>query len=121
DYKNTLILSKDVPEEDIPDSAYENEEHMLEVLDVILNQSRGKLGFQNGVGKTYNAILTVKSIAIAQKYYDLLKRVKRGETRIKISERTKQTLPDFPKFTITYSVTENEEDSTLNQDKMKEA
>ncbi|MFU2222274.1 type I restriction endonuclease subunit R [Streptococcus pluranimalium] len=121
DYKNTLLLSKDVPEEDIPDSAYENEEHMLEVLDVILNQSRGKLGFQNGVGKTYNAILTVKSIAIAQKYYDLLKRVKRGETRIKISERTKQTLPDFPKFTITYSVTENEEDSTLNQDKMKEA
>ncbi|MGT2750042.1 type I restriction endonuclease subunit R [Streptococcus orisasini] len=121
DYKNTLILNKEIAEKDIPDSAYEDEEHMLEVLDAIINKSRGQLGFQNGVGQTFNAILTVKSIPMAQKYYDLLKRVKAGETRVKISERVKQVLPDFPKFTITYSVTENDEESTVNQDKMKEA
>ncbi|MFQ6929584.1 MAG: hypothetical protein ACLRR3_00020 [Eubacterium sp.] len=28
--------------------------------------------------------------------------------------------PDFPKFAITYSISENEEASTVNQDKMKE-
>ncbi|AND80191.1 type I restriction endonuclease subunit R [Streptococcus pantholopis] len=117
DYKNTLITDR--PEEDIPDEIYESEDHMLTVLDAIINQSRGQLGFQNGVGKTYAAILTVKSIAMAQKYYDLIKRVKEGKTSVTISERVKQVLPDFPKVTITYSVTENNEDSTLNQDKMK--
>ena len=79
---------------------------MLEVLDAIINKSRQQLGFQKGVGKTYNAILTVKSIPQAQAYYDLLKRVKAGQTRVKVSERVKQVLPDFPKVTITYSVTE---------------
>ena len=33
----------------------------------------------------------------------------------------KQVLPDFPKFAITYSVTENEEGSFVNQNKMKES
>ena len=118
DYRNTLITDKS--ENDIPDTVYENEEHMLEVLDAIINKSRQQLGFQKGVGKTYNAILTVKSIPQAQAYYDLLKRVKAGETRVKVSERVKQVLPDFPKATITYSVTENEEDSRANQDHMKQ-
>lgn len=117
EYKSTIMDGID--ESKIPDEVFEDEEHMLEVLDSILNQSRRKLGFQNGVGKTYEALLTVKSILLAQKYYNLLKRIKNGETRIKISETTKQTLPDFPKFAITYSVSENEEDSTKNQDMMK--
>ena len=118
DYRNTLITDKS--ENDIPDTVYEDEEHMLEVLDAIINKSRQQLGFQKGVGKTYNAILTVKSIPQAQAYYDLLKRVKAGETRVKVSERVKQVLPDFPKATITYSVTENEEESRANQDHMKQ-
>ena len=118
DYRNTLITDKS--ENDLPDTVYENEEHMLEVLDAIINKSRQQLGFQKGVGKTYNAILTVKSIPQAQAYYDLFKRVKAGETRVKVSERVKQVLPDFPKATITYSVTENEEDSRANQDHMKQ-
>ena len=117
EYKNTIMT--DVSESEIPDEAYETEEHMLEVLDSIINESRRKLGFQNGVGKTYNAILTVKSIPMAQKYYELLNRVKAGETTLVIDEKTKRTLTDFPKFAITYSVTENEDDSTTNQDKMK--
>lgn len=118
DYRNTLIT--DQAESEIPDTVYENEEHMLEVLDAIINKSRQQLGFQKGVGNTYNAILTVKSIPQAQAYYDLLKRVKAGQTRVKVSERVKMVLPDFPKFTITYSVTENEEDSRANQDHMKQ-
>lgn len=102
-------------------SMYENETHMLRVLDVILNKSYHKLGFQNGKGKTYEGLLTTSSIQLAQKYYELLKRVKDGETELQIDEKVKQILPDFPKFAITYSVTENEEGSHLNQEKMKES
>ena len=102
-------------------SIYESEAHMLSVLDVILNKSYHKLGFQNGKGKTYEGLLTTSSIQMAQKYYDLLKRVKNGETELQIDERIKQVLPDFPKFAITYSVTENEEGSHVNQQKMQES
>lgn len=102
-------------------SMYENETHMLRVLDVILNKSYHKLGFQNGKGKTYEGLLTTSSIQLAQKYYELLKRVKNEETELQIDEKVKQILPDFPKFAITYSVTENEEGSHLNQEKMKES
>ena len=88
-------------------SAYENETHMLKVLDHILNKCYYKLGFQNGRGQTYEALLTTSSIQMAQRYYDLLNRVKKGETSLQIDEKMKQVLPDFPKFAITYSVTEN--------------
>ena len=100
-------------------SAYENEKHMLKVLDIILNKSYYKLGFQNGKGKTYEGLLTTSSIQRAQKYYELLTRVKKGETPLKIDEKIKQILPDFPKFAITYSVSENEEGSQVNQEKMQ--
>ncbi len=56
-------------------------------LDVILNKSYHKLGFQNGKGMTYEAILTTSSIQMAQKYYDLLKKVKNGETDIIVNEK----------------------------------
>ena len=100
---------------------YVTESHMLKVLDVILNKSYYKLGFQNGKGKTYEGLLTTSSIQLAQKYYDLLKMVKEGKTTLKIDEKIKQVLPDFPKFAITYSVTENEEGSHVNQQKMQES
>ena len=104
-------------------SVYETEKHMLEVLDTVINKSREKLGFTNGRGQTYEALLTVNSIQRAQAYYDLLKRVKNGETSVEISEGTKRVLPDFPKFAITYSVSsdENSESADLNVPKMKEA
>lgn len=98
---------------------YDNEAHMLSVLDVILNKSFNKLGFQNGKGKTYEGLLTTSSIQMAKKYYDLLTRVKNGETDLVIDEKIKQVLPDFPKFAITYSVSENEEGSQVNQQKMQ--
>lgn len=102
-------------------SIYETEAHMLKVLDVILNKSYHKLGFQNGKGETYEGLLTTSSIQMAQRYYELLKKVKNGETSLQIDEKMKQVLPDFPKFAITYSVTENEEGSHLNQQKMQES
>ncbi|MDD5804297.1 MAG: type I restriction endonuclease subunit R [Clostridia bacterium] len=101
--------------------AYENETHMLKVLDIILNKSYHKLGFQNGKGQTYEGMLTTSSIPIAQKYYELLTRVKNGETSLVIDEKMKQVLPDFPKFAITYSVTENEDGSCVNQEKMQKS
>ena len=102
-------------------NVYDNETHMLRVLDIILNKSYHKLGFQNGKGQTYEGILTTSSIQMAQKYYDLLTRVKKGETSLEIDEKIKQILPDFPKFAITYSVTENEEGSHVNQQKMQKS
>ena len=102
-------------------SVYDNETHMLKVLDIILNKSFYKLGFQNGKGKTYEGLLTTSSIQLAQKYYELLCKVKSGETSLVIDEKIKQVLPDFPKFAITYSVTENEEGSHVNQEKMQKS
>ena len=102
-------------------SQYDNEAHMLKVLEVILNKSYYKLGFQNGKGMTYECMLTTKSIQVAQKYYELLTRVKNGETSLVIDEKIRQVLPDFPKFAITYSVTENEEGSHVNQEKMQKS
>lgn len=109
---------KDI-EDETDGSAYDNEAHMLNVLDVILNKSYYKLGFQNGKGKTYEALLTTRSIPMAQKYYELLAKVKNGETSLVISEKIRQVLPDFPKFAITYSVSENEEGFQVNQQKMQ--
>ena len=111
---------KNMPDE-TDSSVYESETHMLGVLDVILNKSFHKLGFQNGKGQTYEGLLTTSSIQMAQKYYALLKKVKIGETTLQIDEKIRQVLPDFPKFAITYSVTENEEGSHVNQQKMQES
>lgn len=109
---------KDIADE-TDKNAYDNEAHMLKVLDVILNKSYHKLGFQNGRGMTYEGLLTTSSIQLAQKYYELLAKVKRGETSLVIDEKIKRVLPDFPKFAITYSVSENEEGSQVNQQKMQ--
>ena len=100
---------------------YETEEHIRKVLNVILNQSYDKFGMRNGRGRTYEAILTTSSIAIAQKYYDLLTKIKEGKDELKISDDIHKALPDFPKFAITYSLSENEEFSIVNQDKMKKS
>lgn len=105
----------------LPKYVYEDEKHMLEVIHSIVNKSRKKLGFQKGVGQTYGAILTTSSIAQAQRYYELLKEVKAGTSTVQIDEKTKRVLPDFPKVAITYSISENEEVSISNQEKMKES
>lgn len=89
------------------------------MLDVILNRSKSKFGMQLVKGKTYEAMLTVDSIASAQEYYDLIMKIKAGEDELKISEEVMKALPDFPKTAITFSVVENEEASKTNQEAMK--
>ena len=98
---------------------YNSENHKRKVLDVILNRSKSKFGMQLVKGKTYEAMLTVDSIASAQEYYDLIMRIKAGEDELKISEEVMKALPDFPKTAITFSVVENEEASKTNQEAMK--
>lgn len=68
-------------------SAYENETHMLKVLDHILNKCYYKLGFQNGRGQTYEALLTTSSIQMAQRYYDLLNRVKKEKHHFRLTKK----------------------------------
>lgn len=125
--KDPLYLSNEEKEKLIYPYVYEKEEHMIEVIKSIVNKSRKKFGFDNGMGQTYNAILTTSSIRQAQKYYDLFKMLKKGELVdkdgliVEIDEKTKMTLSDFPKVAVTYTVTENEENSFINQDKMKES
>ena len=92
---------------------------MRSVLEVILNRSYSKFGMENGRGRTYEALLTVGSIRRAQAYYELLRKVIAGEDELKISEDVKKAVPDFPKAAITYSLSENEEESKENQDRMK--
>ena len=112
---------KDVPPEQA-EAVYSSISHKYEVLKTILNKSYTKFGMANGRGKTYEALLTVSSIAEAQAYYDLLKKVAAGvDEKLKVSEDMRKALPDFPKFAITYSLSENEDGSKVNQDKMKEA
>ncbi|MBT8990440.1 hypothetical protein BTH78_09000, partial [Lactobacillus delbrueckii subsp. bulgaricus] len=68
-------------------------------------------------GKKYSAILTTSSIEKAQKYYRIFKKIIDGEDEeFKIPERIKKVAPDFPKIAITYSVSENEDDSESVQD-----
>lgn len=109
---------KDIkPDEE--EAYYRSENHMRNVLDIIINRSLSKFGMQNGRGKTYEAMLTVDSIATAQRYYDLLMKIKAGEDELKISEEVKRSLPEFPKVAVTFSVSENEESSQDNQEAMR--
>ena len=114
-------LGPDGMKPDEEEQFYETETHRRAVLDVILNKSYTKFGMQNGRGQTYEAILTVRSIPLAQKYYDLLKKIKAGNDSLKINDEIHKALPDFPKFAITYSLSENDERSQVDQGKMKEA
>ena len=109
---------KGLKEED-EDAYYHSEQHMRNTMEIILNRSLAKFGMQNGKGQTYEAMLTVESIAVAKRYYDLILKIKAGEDELKISEDVKKVLPDFPKVAITFSVTENEETSQENQEAMK--
>ena len=106
----------------ITDAAYEDEKHMLQVVDFIINKSSGKFGLNRSKGNTYTAILTTSSIKQAQRYYQLFKRVKEGkEPTVSIHDDIKRQLSDFPKVAITYSLGENGDHDSFNQDQMKES
>ncbi len=76
----------------------------------ILYWTKGKSGFiwyTTGSGKTMtsykatcNLLMDISSIdiAIAQNYYDLLKKIKNNEDSLIINENMHKALSDFPKF-----------------------
>lgn len=109
----------------IPKAYFETDAHRLEVIDAIINKSRKKFGMSRQTnkknGEFYEAILTVSSIKEAQRYYKLFREVIEGYSPVEISKETKRYSPDFPKIAITYSVSENEDDSVQNQEQMRQA
>ena len=142
EYHNTFDMEALAAEHDIPwtpdedgfnletalmkqkliDAAYEDDKHMLQVVDFIINKASGKFGLNRGKGNTYTAILTTSSIKQAQRYYQLFKRVKEGkEPTVSIHDDIKRQLSDFPKVAITYSIGENGDQDSFNQDQMKES
>lgn len=115
-------LTIEEKESKLDPSIFETREHMEQVVDSIINKSQNKLGFHNGVGKTYGAMLTTSSIDKAIKYYELIKEVIEGNnSNVEISKSTKSKLNDFPKIAISYSISDNEEHSLRHQEAMKVA
>lgn len=115
---NISALDDIAREEKISSIYYETDDHMLSVIDRIINKSVEKFGLKNH-GSTYSAILSVSSISIAQRYYELFMEVKDGRNeRVKISEKVKQLDTAFPRIAITYSIADNEGETLLSKEKM---
>lgn len=103
---------------------YLSTSHMRAVVKRILSDSYRKLGIYNkeNRGYSYDAIFTTSSIKQAQKYYRIFRDVINGEDdEIKVPERIKKIMPDFPKIAITYSIGENGDGDEANQNKMKQS
>lgn len=97
---------------------YDDNRHREDVVDYIVNRCAAKLNLNAPSGEAYEGLLTVSSIQEAQLYYKLFKDfVAQG----KVSENIRRLLPDFPKIAITYTVGENEDGATANQDEMRES
>ena len=105
----------------IPDKVYENDDYKLAVIDKIINGMARRFALDRGRGKTYGAILTTSSIKDARDYYRLFRQVIEGRSYVKVSDRIKSMVADFPKIAMTYSIAENDESTTENKEAMKEA
>lgn len=119
-------VSEDADESDTNarNKEYASLSHMKAVVKRILNNSYRKLGIYNkdNRGYTYDAIFTTSSIKQAQKYYRIFRDVINDkDPDIKIPNRIKKVLPDFPKIAITYSIGENGDGDEANQNEMKQS
>ena len=119
-------VSEDADESgtDARNKEYASLSHMKAVVKRILNNSYRKLGIYNkdNRGYTYDAIFTTSSIKQAQKYYRIFRDViNDNDPDIKIPNRIKKVLPDFPKIAITYSIGENGDGDEANQNEMKQS
>lgn len=106
-------------ERELSPEIFEQEVHLEQVVDSIINKSLLKLGLNQPKGMAYDAILTTSSIKKAIRYYDLFQAVRKGEhPRVSVGLKTQKALLDFPKVGITFSVTDNEAESVANKDDM---
>ncbi|WP_303685127.1 type I restriction endonuclease subunit R, EcoR124 family [Anaerovibrio lipolyticus] len=125
-YDNLQVHDKVVREQEVLSAYYKNsgediydsDDHRREVVEYIVNKCAGKFRLHAPQGEAYEAILTVQSIDIAQKYYKLFKEYVAGGN---VSPSIKEKCVDFPKIAITYTVTENDDKSIVNQQAMKDA
>lgn len=128
DMQNIYQDSDNEDDKDKLNAQYVSDAHMHAVAKSILKLSYRTLGIRNvnNRGYTYSAILTTspadkRPIDQAKRYYKLFKAIKNGETSIKVPKRIKEVLPDFPKIAITFSITQNDDDSLGDQKFMKKA
>lgn len=125
------IYQKDDDESDNKDklnNQYVTPQHMQSVAENVMKISYRTLGIRNinNRGYTYSAILTtapanMRPIDQAKRYYKLFREIKNGQSEVKVPERIKKILPDFPKVAITFSVTQNDDESVDDQAFMKAA
>lgn len=98
------------------DQIYLADAHMKAVVKQVLTLAYRKQGLSNG--HRYSALFSTSSIKQAQKYYHLFKEaIVNGE----VPNRIQKVAPDFPRIAITYSISQNEEESIANQAEMKQA
>ncbi|MFT8470849.1 MAG: HsdR family type I site-specific deoxyribonuclease [Oenococcus sp.] len=88
---------------------FEKDEHRHQVAAYILKNGPRKTSLGHG---NFNAILTTSSIKLAQQYYQLFKAMKNDP------EYQNEADPDWPRIAITYSLTENDDQSDVNRQQM---
>ncbi|TYS89960.1 type I restriction endonuclease subunit R [Rossellomorea aquimaris] len=130
DELNEMIDGMDGIEKEtyIPNTLFENDEHIQRVIQKILRPDNAytKFDFKNGRPQK-SAILTTSSIDMAKRYYHGIKDMTKNPDWIEHvfaghPIRKGRTIedPDFPRIAITYSLQENEETSKESQDEMKQ-
>ena len=98
------------------DAVYLTDIHMKAVVKQTLRLAYRTQGLSNG--HRYSAIFSTSSIKQAQKYYHLFQEaIANGE----VPKRIQKVAPDFPRIAITYSISQNEDESMANQTEMKQA
>ena len=98
------------------DDIYLTDAHMKAVVKQILDLAYRKQGLSNG--HRYSALFSTSSIKQAQKYYHLFQEaIASGE----VPNRIQKVAPDFPRIAITYSISQNEDESMANRAEMKQA
>ncbi|CAM3351903.1 type I restriction endonuclease subunit R [Vagococcus fessus] len=111
----------------IEKKVYEDDEHIDKVIHKILKPDNAytKFDFKNG-HPTKSAILTTSSIDMAKRYYKAIKEMTAKDNWLEREFpdnpiRVGRTMddPDFPRIAITYSMEENSEDASVQQDEMK--
>lgn len=106
---------------------YESDAHIQKVIHKIFRPDNAYTKFDfNGGHPSKSAILTTSSIAMAKRYYKAIKELTQSDSWLNdeypdnpIRVGRTMTDPDFPRVAITYSIEENGENATEQQDEMK--